>query len=116
MGPVDVNVCEAVSSAVGAVAVRIAFLLTDAIWSSACSCATADTVTCDARQRTLLAVGAPVILLVGGLNAFVRAYLAWRKRETWWPWQGVGWSLTTLMLRVLATSMPSLAGPAVLGG
>jgi len=67
-------------------------------------------------QRTLLAVGAPIILLVGGLRAFVRTYQTWRNHETWWAWQGAGWFLLTLMLLVLTMSMPALAGPAVFGG
>jgi hypothetical protein len=61
-------------------------------------------------QRTLLAIGAPVILLIGGLRAFVRTYQTWRKQETWWAWQGAGWFLLTLMLIVLTMSMPPLAG------
>jgi len=65
---------------------------------------------------TLLAIGAPVILLIGGLRAFFRTYQTWRNRETWWAWQGAGWFLFTLMLVVLTMSMPALAGPALLGG
>ena len=58
---------------------------------------TADTMACGAPQRALLAVGAPVILLIGGLRAFFRTYQTWRRQETWWAWQGAGWFLLTLM-------------------
>ena len=112
----DVNVRDAVRFGLGVVAIGIAFLLTAAVWVSTCSGSTADVAACGAPQRTLLAIGAPVILLLGGLTAFVRTYLTWRKHETWWAWQGVGWLLITLMLLVLATSMPGLAGSAVFGG
>ena len=112
----DVSVRDAVRFGLGVAAISLAFLLTAAVWVSTCSGATADTVACGAPQRTLLAVGAPVILLLGGLNAFVRTYLTWRKRETWWAWQGVGWLLIMMMLLVLTLSMPGLAGPAVFGG
>jgi len=44
----------------------------------------------------LLSIGAPVILLVGGLRAFFRTYQTWRRHQTWWAWQGVGWFLLTL--------------------
>ncbi|MGE2691093.1 hypothetical protein [Mycolicibacterium pulveris] len=89
----------------------IAFLVTAAVWVSTCSGATADTVACGAPQRALLALGAPGILLLGALRAFFRTYQGWRKRESFWAWQGAGWILLTLTLIVVAMSMPSLAGP-----
>jgi len=111
----DANVREAVRFGAVVALVGIAFLVTAAVWVSTCSGATADTVACGVPQRTLLAVGAPVILLLGGLRAFYRTYQTWRKQETWWAWQGVGWFLLTMMLLVLTMSMPPLAGPAVFG-
>src|ERR1700694_4026910 len=52
-------------------------------------------------QRTLLALGAPVILFTGGLWAFVRTYQLWRKRGTWWAWRGAR----------LVAAHPDVAGP-----
>jgi hypothetical protein len=112
----DANVRDAMRFAVVVALVGVGFLITAAVWVSTCSGATADTVACGVPQRALLAVGAPVILLIGGLRAFVRTYQTWRRRETWWAWQGVGWFLLTLMLLVLTMSMPPLAGSAVFGG
>jgi hypothetical protein len=112
----DANVRDAVRFGLGVAVAGIAFLVVAAVWVSTCSGATADTAACGAPQRTLLALGAPAILLIGGLRAFVRTYQAWRKHETWWAWQGAGWFLLTLMLLVLTMSMPALAGPAVFGG
>ena len=112
----DANVRDAVRFGAIVAVVGIAFLITAAVWVSTCSGATADTVACGAPQRALLAVGAPVILLIGGLRAFFRTYQTWRRHETWWAWQGAGWFLLTLMLLVLTMSMPPLAGPAVFGG
>lgn len=111
----DTNVRAAVRLAVVVAALSGCFLITAALWVSTCSGATADTAACGAPQRTLLAIGAPVILLIGGLRAFVRTYQTWRDHETWWAWQGAGWFLFTLMLLVLTMSMPALAGPAVFG-
>ncbi len=111
----DANVRDAVRFGLGVAVIGLVFLVTAAVWVSTCNGATADTVACGVPQRALLAVGAPVILLVGGLRAFVRTYLAWRKNETWWAWQGAGWFLMTLMLLVLTMSMPGLAGPALFG-
>ena len=111
----DANVRDAVRFGAVVALIAIAFLVTAAVWVSTCSGATVDTVACGAPQRVLLAVGAPVILLIGGLCAFVRTYQTWRRYETSWAWQGAGWFLLTLML-FLTTSVPPLAGPAVFGG
>jgi hypothetical protein len=111
----DANVRDAVRFGFGVAVTAIAFLIVAAVWVSTCNGATADTVSCGAPQRMLLAIGAPVILLIGGLRAFFRTYRTWRRHEAWWAWQGAGWFLMTLMLLVLTMSMPALAGPAVFG-
>jgi len=112
----NAHVRDAVRFGIGFAVAGVVFLVVAAVWVSTCDGATADIVACGAPQRTLLAFGAPVILLIGGLCAFFRTYQAWRKEETWWAWQGAGWFLLTLMLLVLTMSMPALAGPAVFGG
>ena len=104
------GVRDAVRHGAGVALAAIAFLVVAAVWVSTCTGATADTVACGAPQRTLLALGAPAILLVGGLHAFVRTYQTWRKHEIWWAWQGAGWFLLTLMLVVLTMSLSPLAG------
>jgi hypothetical protein len=109
----EVNVRDALRFGVSVAVIGLVFLITAAVWVSTCSGATADTVACGVPQRTLLAFGAPTILLVGGLRAFARTYTAWRRNETWWVWQGVGWALMTLMLLMLTMSMPGLAGSAL---
>jgi hypothetical protein len=112
----DANVRAAVRFGLVVAVAGVAFLVAAAVWVGTCDGSTVDTVACGAPQRTLLAIGAPAILLIGGLRAFVRTYQTWRKHETWWAWQGAGWFLMTLMLLVLTMSMPVLAGPAVFGG
>ena len=112
----DANVRDAVRFGVVVAVAGAVFLGVAAVWVSTCDGATADTAACGTPQRMLLAVGAPVILLIGGLCAFVRTYRAWRKHETWWAWQGVGWFLMTLMLLALTMGMPGLAGPLLFGG
>ncbi len=112
----DASVRDAVRFSLTVAALGLAFLVTAAVWVSTCSGATADSVACGVPQRALLAVGAPAILLLGGLHAFVRAYLTWRNRETWWAWQGAGWLLMVAMLLVVTTSMPDLAGSGVFSG
>jgi hypothetical protein len=112
----DAHVREAVRFGLVVAVLGVAFLVVAAAWVSTCDGATVDTAACGVPQRAILAIGAPAILLLGGLRAFVRTYQAWRNGETWWPWQGAGWFLFTLMLVALTMSMPALAGPALFGG
>ena len=112
----DANVRDAVRFGLLVAVLAVGFLVTAALWVSTCGGATADAAACGVPQRALLAIGAPIILLIGGVRAFVRTYQAWRNRETWWAWQGAGWVLFAMMLVVLTMSMPALAGPALFGG
>ncbi len=61
---------------------------------------------CTRLQRNTLAIGAPLILFLGGVGAFVRTFRAWRARGRWWIWQGAGWFLLMLMLVVLGMTAP----------
>jgi hypothetical protein len=61
---------------------------------------------CGVVQRNFLALGAPVVLLLGGAWAFVRTIRVWRARGRWWIWQGAGWLLLGLMLVVLTMTVP----------
>ena len=81
------------------------------VWVGTCGGSTFDTVACGAPQLTLLALGAPLILLSGGLWAFLRAYQVRRQHGISSPWHAAGWVLMVAMLLVLATSMPSIAFP-----
>lgn len=110
------GVREATRFAVVVVAVSVAFLGTAVVWVSTCTGATADIVACGVPQRALLAAGAPAILLVGALRAWLRTYQSWRRRETWWAWQATAWVLMSLTLLVGVLSLPSLAGPGLFGG
>lgn len=92
-----------------------AFLVFAALWVSTCGGSVADTVACGTAQRTLLALGAPVILVAGATWAFVRTYQVWRQGGTWWPWQGAALFLTVCMIVMLTVSLPPIAG-STLGG
>ena len=92
------GVREVVRFSVGVAVAAAVFAAVAALWVSTCGGSTFDTVACGAPQRTLLRLGAPIILLLGGLRAFVRT------------WHAAGWFLLTATLVVLATSMPAIAG------
>ncbi|GBE65735.1 hypothetical protein MFM001_21970 [Mycobacterium sp. MFM001] len=115
LGLQDRDVQSAVRFAVLAGVAGVAFLIVAALWVSTCGGVAVDTVACGAPQRTLLAFGAPAILLASGVWAFVRTYRIWRDHGTWWAWQGAGWFLLMLMLVTLTMGVPPIAGPALAG-
>jgi hypothetical protein len=88
----------------------VLFLTVAAVLARNCDGALVDSASCGRPQRTVLALGAPVILFGGGVRAFVRTYQTWKKQQTWWAWQGAGWFLMLLMITVLTMSLPALAG------
>jgi hypothetical protein len=61
---------------------------------------------CGAVRRNFLAVGPPLVLLLGGVWAFVRTIRVWRADGRWWVWQGAGWFLLALMVVVLFMTAP----------
>jgi hypothetical protein len=110
LGQDDDEVRAAVRFAVLAAAAGVGFVVIAALWVSTCGGANVDTVACGPPQRTLLALGGPLILLVAGLWAFWRTYLVWRREGVWWGWHGAGWFLLTLMAVTLSMSVPPIAG------
>lgn len=111
LGQEDDEVRAAIRFAVLAAVAGVGFLMVAALWVSTCGGAGVDTAACGPPQRTLLALGGPLILFAAGLRAFVRTYLVWRDRGTWWGWHGAGWFLLTLMVLTLAMGVPPIAGP-----
>ncbi|HEU4362527.1 MAG TPA: hypothetical protein VFR27_13640 [Mycobacterium sp.] len=111
LGQEDDQVRAAIRFAAVVTVSGVAFLLLAALWVSTCQGATVDTAACGLPQRTVLALGAPAILLGGGLWAFTRTYRVWRDHGTWWGWQGAGWFLLTLMLIALMMGVPAILGP-----
>lgn len=105
------GVFEAARFSIVVAVVAAVFLVAAATWVGTCGGSTFDSVACGAPQRTLLALGAPLILFAGGLRAFVRTYRVWRQGGIWWPWQGAGWFLMAAMLLALVEGVPSIAVP-----
>jgi hypothetical protein len=110
LGQDDDEVRAAIRFAVLAAAAGVGFVVIAALWVSTCGGTNVDTVACGPPQRTLLALGGPLILLVAGLWAFWRTYLVWRREGVWWGWHGAGWFLLTLMVVTLSMSVPPIAG------
>lgn len=115
LGREDREVHAAVRFAVLAAAAGLGFLTLAALWVSTCPGTSVDTAACGAPQRTLLALGSPLILFVAGLWAFLRTYRVWKAEGTWWGWQGAGWFLLTLMVLTVSMGVAPIAGPALTG-
>jgi hypothetical protein len=116
LGHEDNEVQAAVRFAIVAAIAGVAFLVVAALWASTCKGAMAiDTAACGAPQLTILAFGAPLMLLAAGCWAFLRTYRIWRDHGTWWAWQGAGWFLLMLMLVTLTMGVPPIAGPVLAG-
>jgi uncharacterized membrane protein len=115
LGQDDREVRAAIRFVVVAAILGVGFVILAAAWVSTCSGLSVDTVACGPPERTMLAFGGPLILLAGGLWAFLRTYRVWRDEGTWWGWHGAGWFLLTLMVVTLSMSVPPIAGPALAG-
>jgi hypothetical protein len=111
LGQEDDEVRAAIRFAVIAAVVGVGFVIMGAAWVSTCGGVNTDTVACGPPERTLLALGGPLILLAAGLWAFLRTYRVWRDEGTWWGWHGAGWFLLTLMVVTLSMGLPLIAGP-----
>ena len=111
LGQEDGEVRAAIRFAAVAAVLAVGFLVLAALWVSTCPGTGVDTVACGPPERTLLALGGPVILLAAGLWAFLRTYLVWKAEGTWWGWHGAGWFLLTLMIVTVAMGVAPIAGP-----
>lgn len=73
------------------------------VWAANRSeCAQAYTHLCDTPAESAVVIGPSIIVLIGGIAAFVRTYQRWRDGYSWRTWQGAGWFLFVLMTAYLA--------------
>ncbi|UGT44578.1 hypothetical protein LTV02_14830 [Nocardia yamanashiensis] len=72
------------------------------VWASARSQCLDDTMLCDTASRLVVGLGPGLVLLFGGIGAFVMTFREWRAGRTWPIWQGAGWFLFTLMVVYLS--------------
>ena len=101
----DAGVWGAVRTGMGFAAAGLVFLLTAALWVGTCTGSTADAIACGAPQRAALALGAPAILLAGGVWSLTRGFRTQRD-QTSWVWLGTGWLLLALMVLSAVVSLP----------
>lgn len=65
-------------------------------------CAQADQVLCDTTARLVVGLVPGIIVLLGGIGAFVITLRQWRGGRPWPVWQGAGWFLFAVMVVYLA--------------
>lgn len=111
LGQQDGEVLAAVRFTVLATLAAVGFVLIAAVWVSTCPGVSVDMVACGAPQRTMLALGGPLIALTAGIWSFVRTYRVWKARGTWWGWHGAGWFLLTTMALMVTMGVAPIAGP-----
>ncbi|MGY2008456.1 hypothetical protein ACW9HJ_24135 [Nocardia gipuzkoensis] len=68
------------------------------LWAARRQCAGEDRLLCDDAAQVAIVLGPSVVLLIGGIGAFVETYVQWRRGRTWPIWQGAGWFLFILMV------------------
>ncbi|MRH92773.1 hypothetical protein GFY24_36050 [Nocardia sp. SYP-A9097] len=69
------------------------------VWAGARQeCLNSDSMLCDTAARLVVGLGPGLVLLFGGIGAFVKTILEWRAARAWPIWQGAGWFLFTLMV------------------
>lgn len=108
-GFAEPGVREAVRTALGFAAVGATFLFVAMVWIGTCTGSLAHAAGCGVPQRAMLALGAPAILIVGGLWSLARSFRV-RDGHARWAWQGAGWSLLASMMLSAVVSLPSLPG------
>ncbi|HOW95379.1 hypothetical protein [Mycolicibacterium fallax] len=117
LGRIDDDVRASFRFAVIATAAAGLVLLITSFWLRGCGPMTdVSTAACGRPERISLAVLSPLVLFGTACYAFVKTIRVWRVRRTWWGWQGVGWFLLTLMVLVLTTFLPALAGSGLSAG
>ncbi|QCQ89924.1 hypothetical protein [Rhodococcus sp. SGAir0479] len=88
----------------------IAMAVSIAIGSDVGDCSAEDGRLCSDTARVVVVMVPAILLLLGGIGAFVQAYRTWRRDGTWTVWQGAGWFLFVLMLVYLGISVRAVAG------
>ena len=107
-GVADPGVRDALRVGFGFAAAGATFLFVAVVWIGTCTGSLAQAAGCGAPQRAMLALGAPAILLAGGVWSLVCSYRVRHEQSAWLAWQVAGWSLLALMVLSAMLSLPSL--------
>lgn len=67
-------------------------------WDQSFECMGQSVYACMSATQYVLVFGPPVIMAVGAVAAFIRAYTALRRNGPWMVWHAAGWVLFVVML------------------
>lgn len=104
-GLTDAGVRDALRTGVGFAVAAFVFYVLASLWVGTCTGSIADAAGCGAPQRTMLTLGAPGILLAGGLWSLSRGLRARREQFAWFS---TGSVLLALAVITVVVSLPSL--------
>lgn len=108
VGVVEPGVRDAVRSGLGFAVAGLLFLFVGDVWIGTCTGSIAQAAGCGVPQKAVLALGAPVILLVGGVWSFARSHRTRAAGAVRPAWLAAGWSLVALAGVSGFLSLPSL--------
>ena len=94
----DTGVRDALRTGLGFAAAGLVFFVVAGLWLGTCTGAVADPLACGVPQRTVLSLGAPVILAAGGVFSLARLMRVRRDEFAWWAWLGAAWLLLALAM------------------
>jgi hypothetical protein len=101
------GVRDAIRTGFGVALAGLLFLVVADLWISTCTGSIAEAAGCTVSQRTMLTLGAPALLLAGGVWAMGQGFRV-REHSARWAWHAAGWSLLALTVISAYLSLPSL--------
>lgn len=105
----DPGVRDAIRTGVGISVAALVFLFVADMWNGTCTGSLAQAIGCAPSQQAALMLGAPAILLAGGIWSMARGFRV-RAGHSAMAWQVAGWTLFTLAVACAVLSLPSLPG------
>ncbi len=107
-GVVEPGARDAVRTGLGFAVAGLLFLVVADLWIGTCTGSIAQAAGCAAPQKAMLALGAPAILLVGGVWSLARGYRTRVEGAVRPACLTAGWSLVALSAVTGLLSLPSL--------
>jgi len=98
---------EAMRTGFGVAIAAFVFYVLASVWVGTCTGSIADAAGCGVPQRAMLTLGAPALLLAGGVWSLTRGFRSRRDQAVWFATGSVLLALTVLGVVV---SLPSLPG------
>lgn len=96
---------DAVRTGLGFAVAALVFYVLASTWVGTCTGSIANAAGCGAPQQAMLSLGAPAILLAGGVWSLTRGLRAQRDHAAWF---GAGSVLLALMVVSVVATLPSL--------